>query len=497
MVPLKTETSLAKSIPANGMTALALAKKIKWPHVNFLLNGSTGGWFDGRYSLLGGLPFGRFQSKGQTHRFQYLIPDQGQTTYHTGNPLEALQYWLDRFQSPKSGFGPINDLPLPTGGAFGFFSYELMHQFESIPKTKDLFHFPDVDLFFMYFYLILDHENDLVHLIYNLTPEIEMGQKTEDLYAKGYKIIEDTEKKIAQKQVAFPLQNGINHNHNGTKATSDCSSETYQKRVRRAQEYIVQGDIFQANLSHLFSAPCPVDSLFEIYGRLCQINPSPFSCYLDFGETQIASGSPERLVRIQKKGDKRIVDTRPIAGTRPRGENSAQDEALVSSLYASEKERAEHLMLVDLERNDLGKVCKYGTISVDALMALEKYSHVSHLVSSIEGELSDNVTPLQVLKAVFPGGTITGVPKVRCMEIIAELEQKARGIYTGAIGYIGFDGEMDLNIAIRTWVRKRNRMMFQVGAGIVADSDPEKEYQETLHKAAALMEALKPGKQTG
>jgi anthranilate/para-aminobenzoate synthase component I len=208
------------------------------------------------------------------------------------------------------------------------------------------------------------------------------------------------------------------------------------------------------------------------------------------GTIEIASGSPERLVHLHKETEKRFVETRPIAGTRPRGKNLTEDEKMIRQLYESEKERAEHLMLVDLERNDLGKICRYGSVHVDSLMALEKYSHVIHLVSQIRGEIRPEILPTQVIKALFPGGTITGVPKIRCMQIISELEKKSRGIYTGAIGYITFSGEMDLNIAIRTWVRHHDTLTFQVGAGIVADSDPDLEYQETLQKAAALMNAL-------
>ncbi|MFQ5950282.1 MAG: anthranilate synthase component I family protein, partial [Nitrospiria bacterium] len=273
-------------------------------------------------------------------------------------------------------------------------------------------------------------------------------------------------------------------------AQADRSPAAYMEMVRRAKGYIAAGDIFQANLSHRLTFRFPFKSLFPIYRRLWRINPSPFSAYLDLGEIQIASGSPERLVCIKKGAHADIVETRPIAGTRPRGRDPLEDIRMIKALYESEKERAEHLMLIDLERNDLGKICRYGTVRVDSLMTLEKYSHVFHLVSNVRGELIPGASPLQVLQALFPGGTITGVPKIRCMEIIAELEGKARGIYTGAIGYIGFGGEMDLNIAIRTWVRRGDEMMFQVGAGIVADSDPQSEYQETLQKAAALMKAL-------
>ncbi|MFQ5587247.1 MAG: anthranilate synthase component I family protein [Nitrospiria bacterium] len=501
MAPLKTEPSLIKTLPAEGISPAELFQMLDWPGPSFLFNGSKGGWFDGDYSLLGALPFGRFRSKRRTHRFDGLIPGRQRTTYSTGDPLEALQHWLDRFQITPFESESSAQLPLPTGGAIGFFSYELARQFERLPETTDTDDFPDIDLLFVHFYVMMDHRQDLIHLVYNPQPEIQMGCPSATVFEKGYEALRSLEEKVIRARQrgapdTLPKSQGINDAQPIT-ATTDCSEKTYQEMVHRAKTYIAAGDIFQANLSHQFSAPCPFNSLFSLYTRLWKINPSPFSCYLDFADLQIASASPERLVRIRTENGKRIAETRPIAGTRPRGGDAPQDKALVSSLYQSEKERAEHLMLVDLERNDLGRVCKYGSITVDALMALEQYSHVSHLVSNIRGELAEGITPLNTLKALFPGGTITGVPKIRCMEIISELEQKARGLYTGAIGYIGFDGDMDLNIAIRTWVRHKDRMMFRVGAGIVADSDPEKEYQETLQKAAALTAALHPEHRRG
>jgi anthranilate/para-aminobenzoate synthase component I len=259
--------------------------------------------------------------------------------------------------------------------------------------------------------------------------------------------------------------------------------------VSRAKEYIAAGDIFQANLSHRFHATLSGESIFPLYQNLREINPSPFSAYLNMGGFEIASGSPERLVRVKRTKGKFLVETRPIAGTCPRGQDDAEDQEKIAKLYGSEKERAEHLMLVDLERNDLGRVSRFGTVSVDALMTLERYSHLFHLVSNIVGELRESVSATDVISALFPGGTITGVPKVRCMQIISELESHPRGPYTGSLGYIDFSGEIDLNIIIRTFYRKGSDLFFQVGAGIVADSDPEMEYQETLQKAAALIAA--------
>ncbi|MEW6163384.1 MAG: anthranilate synthase component I family protein, partial [Nitrospirota bacterium] len=266
----------------------------------------------------------------------------------------------------------------------------------------------------------------------------------------------------------------------------EMKEDDYMGIVRRAKEYIAAGDIFQANLSQRVSAHIGDISPWSLYRILSLINPSPFAAFMDFGDYQIVSSSPERLLRV-KDG---IIETRPIAGTRPRGKDSKEDELMRSELLLNEKERAEHIMLIDLERNDLGRVSDYGTIRVDELMITEDYSHVIHIVSNVRGNLADGKDCFDAIKAAFPGGTITGVPKVRCMEIIDELEPVRRGPYTGSIGYIGFSGNMDLNIVIRTFVIKGGMAYVQAGAGIVADSDPEREYYETLKKAEALIRTL-------
>ncbi len=270
----------------------------------------------------------------------------------------------------------------------------------------------------------------------------------------------------------------------------DTTPADYMAHVDRVLEYIAAGDVFQVNLSHRLRVPVEKGAAFSVYQNLARINPSAFSAYCDLGKVQIACGSPERLVRLFQRGGERFIETCPIAGTRPRGATVTEDQEMVAALHASRKERAEHLMLVDLARNDLGRVCRFGTVHVASLMETEKYSHVMHLVSRVVGEAADGATPLSVMAALFPGGTITGAPKIRCMEIIAEMERQPRGIYTGAIGYIGFDGEMDFNIAIRTWVQRAGELTARVGGGIVADSRPDAEYQETLQKAGALIAAL-------
>jgi anthranilate synthase component 1 len=264
--------------------------------------------------------------------------------------------------------------------------------------------------------------------------------------------------------------------------------EAYIRRVERAKEYIRAGDIYQANLSRYWRATLPERfSAAALYARLRQANPAPFAALAQFGDFRVLSSSPERLLRIRG----RRVDTRPIAGTHPRGGTEADDRALAEALIAHPKERAEHVMLIDLARNDLGRVCEGGSVRVDEYMAVETYAHVHHIVSNVTGTLRPDVTPVQALRAVFPGGTITGVPKVRCMQIIAELEDSARGPYTGSLGYLNHDGSGDFNILIRTMSLQGRELEFRAGAGIVADSDPARELAETRAKARGMLLALR------
>jgi para-aminobenzoate synthetase component 1 len=259
----------------------------------------------------------------------------------------------------------------------------------------------------------------------------------------------------------------------------------YEAAVSKIIEYIHAGDCFQVNLSQRLLAPLSDDPL-ELYGRLRQLNPAPFAAYFNLGDFQILCASPERFVRLAN-GE---VETRPIKGTRPRGTTSAEDEALRRDLTSNPKDRAENVMIVDLLRNDLGKVCEYGSVQVPRVCEVESFQYVHHLVSTVRGRLRSDLGPLDLITAAFPGGSVTGAPKVRAMEIIAELEPTARGPYCGCLGWIGFDGSADMNILIRTFTAGRGWVQFPVGGGIVADSDPAREYEETLHKAAGLLQAL-------
>jgi para-aminobenzoate synthetase component 1 len=266
---------------------------------------------------------------------------------------------------------------------------------------------------------------------------------------------------------------------------SNFTPEEYMKAVNRVREYIAAGDVFQVNLSQRFEADLKIPP-YELYKRLRTVNPAPFASYLNFSGVAIVSASPERFLKVQSD----LVETRPIKGTRPRGRDSVEDKCLAQELTHSTKDRAENMMIVDLERNDLGRVCRYGTVKVTELAILETFPTVFHLTSTVVGRLRRGKSNIDLLKATFPGGSITGAPKVRAMEIIDELEPTKRSVYTGSIGYLGFNEDMDINIVIRTFLIKEGKAYFQVGGGIIYDSDPEAEYMETLDKARALIRAL-------
>jgi anthranilate synthase component 1 len=307
----------------------------------------------------------------------------------------------------------------------------------------------------------------------------------ENVYQECISMIENDIQQVADRgSSASSRQSTTPHIIN---SISEEAAERYISGVNQVKRYIRDGDVFQVNLSRWWDGELNSDiTNTQIYQRLLQSNPAPFAALATIGENAIISSSPERLVRVT--GNR--VETRPIAGTRPRGESVNEDTAYLKELIGHPKERAEHIMLIDLERNDLGRVCVPGSVKVNELMALETYAHVHHIVSNVQGELQANTSPSDIIRAVFPGGTITGCPKVRCMEIIAELEQAPRGAYTGSLGYVNHDGGMDMNILIRTLVRHGGRISLRAGAGIVYDSDPEAELQETRAKAKGLLLAL-------
>jgi anthranilate/para-aminobenzoate synthase component I len=448
---------------------------------SFLFESAKGPANIGRYSFIGIEPYLSFRVKSG----EVEIAFDGRKTVSSRHPLRRLRELISAYrQQPVAGLPPFQ------GGAAGMFSYDFVQYLERISLSSvDDLDVPDAHFFMFDRIVAFDHIEKKCWII--VCPAVrrtvlgysEINGGIMTCVREAQDILEGIHERILRETRArednVRLSGKIRISH-------DTGKQRYMEMVRKAKEYISAGDIFQANLSLRVSAEIGDRSAWHIYRTLMEINPSPFAAFFDFGEYQIASSSPERLVRVRG----RTVDTRPIAGTRPRGRDLGEDDTMRSELLLNEKERAEHIMLIDLERNDLGRVCDYGTVKVDELMVTEDYSHVIHIVSNVHGLIAEGRDCFSVIKAAFPGGTITGVPKVRCMEIIDELESVRRGPYTGSVGYIGFTGNMDLNIIIRTFLIKEGRAYIQAGAGIVADSDPEREYHESLKKAEALISTL-------
>ena len=461
-----------------------------------LLESARVGEKTGRYSFVTGDPYLVFRSRGRDVELSLPATPEGKYGRRVTmqrKPLEKLRELMSNYRTAR-----VAGLPPFTGGVVGFLSYDMVHQFEKLPRTvADDLHVPDSCFLFVDTVIAFDHLDQRAWVIVNPgAREQELGfrRPAPDEWPRLY---DEAERKLRHlaSRLAAPRDNSAPAAAPSTPMATDSaasimtpclSQREFESMVKRCKEYIAAGDIYQANLSQRFDAEFTGRDPLRLYGVLREINPSPFAAYLDLGDLQLVSSSPERLVRLS--GSR--ADTRPIAGTRRRGRDFAETQELSAELLTNEKERAEHIMLLDLERNDLGKVCSYGTVEVDELMVIEDYSHVIHIVSNVRGELAPGRDCFDLIRAVFPGGTITGVPKVRCMEIIDELEPLARGPYTGSIGYISNAGDMDLNIIIRTFLIKDGKAHAQVGAGIVADSDPEREYLETLQKAEALRRSL-------
>jgi anthranilate/para-aminobenzoate synthase component I len=443
----------------------------------FLFESGKGPEATARYTLMG-------QSNSKTLQANndgIIISNNGTREAKQQSPETILDYL--NFESHGA---PFDYVPHFWGGWVGTIGYEMARWLDAISlHSKD-----DLDLPLLYFFQVdrlwvYDHTTQILKMIVSTKclddPKKYYGdtiQEIERVWQQAEPILNTQPEPITP---ILPSQS----NGNGSGPHSNISKAQYVEMVEWTKHYIEEGDIYQANLSQRFETSFNGEA-FDLYENLRQINPSPFSGYLKLGDLTLVSSSPERLVKIEGGH----LETRPIAGTRPRGQNSQEDERLTTELLLNKKEQAEHLMLVDLERNDLGRICEYGSVQVTDQMFVEQYSHVSHIVSNIRGTLKPGITFKDILKAVFPGGTITGCPKIRCMEIIDELEPVARGPYSGSFGYIGFADTIDLNIIIRTILLKDDTAYFHVGAGIVADSIPEKEYQETLDKAAAMINVL-------
>jgi para-aminobenzoate synthetase component 1 len=430
----------------------------------FFLDGGRDFEGQGRYSFVGCNPFATLRSKNGIIR---VWREGGEEEIYEGNPFNALHSLLQEYALT------LPEAPVPFyGGAVGYFGYDLCHHIERLPRTVvDDLHFPDLALGLYDAVAAWDNREGRAYVcapeIPGRPPALERARALAQL--------------IWAPQPSVPEPSG----RLGANVVGNFEREEYIRAVARAIEYIYAGDIFQVNLSQRFSADLLVHP-WQLHRRCRAQNPAPFAAYLGFADGVVASHSPERFLRVEG----RQVTTRPIKGTRPRGATPEEDERLAKELLASEKDRAELVMIVDLERNDLGRVCSYGSVRVPELLTLESYATVHHLVSTVVGRLHDNRSLTDLLKATFPGGSITGAPKVRSMEIIDELEPTQRTVYTGSIGWLGFNGDMDLNIVIRTYLIKDGRVHWQVGGGIVADSDAVAEYDETLAKGFALKRAL-------
>lgn len=428
----------------------------------------------GRYSLLAMEPFLVFRSTGDHVELRW----RDRTEDLDANPLDVLRQLFRHYAIPP----PRSTIPDPRlpfyGGAIGYFSYEARHLVEPGPRrARSVWNSPEIQLAFVDTAIVWDHVTGETWFVGYVHPEESVAEAE----ARLDQLEAHCQKKC---QALFPAE-GSPQKVPGT-FSQELSQVDFEAMVQQAKEYIRRGEIYQANLSMRFRCGAVDLDPVLLYQALREINPSPFAGFLRFDDVTLVSSSPERLVR--KRGQ--LVETRPIAGTRARSPDLATDAQLSEELFLSEKERAEHLMLVDLERNDLGRVCEMGSVQVNELMVEERYSHVRHIVSNVQGTLRPACDQLDLLRAMFPGGTITGVPKIRCMEVIDELEPVTRGIYTGSFGYFSFHGDLDLNIAIRTLVATEGQLWAQAGAGIVADSDPAREYQEILAKARALFEAV-------
>ena len=465
LTPTIEEVTLAHSLEGT------FATLVDDPHP-FWLDSSSQDATMGRWSFMGSCPFLVLKTFGTN----IFVTEQGETTKTVGDPFVALRNSLNRFSLNRNN----SSIPF-LGGAVGFFSYDLGRMVEDIPdQTIDDIHTPDIFLGFYHTVLAIDHQENRTYIVASGLPE-EHGK------ARNKAAADIAEFKAQIFQSVAPLSDPwLEPDIKGSDIGTHFTQASYCQAVERVREYIMAGDIYQANMTQRFNAPLRMPP-YQLYRRLRHVNPAPFAAYLDCGDDlKVLSSSPERYLLLD--GNK--VETRPIKGTLPRGKTPQEDLENKKKLLSSIKDQAELIMIVDLERNDIGRVCAYGTVRVPEPIVLEEYATVFHLVSTVCGELAPGKDAVDLLKATFPGGSITGAPKIRSMEIIEELEPVRRGIYTGSIGYIGFDGRVDLNIAIRTLVNKDDQVYLQAGGGIVFDSDPVLEYEETLHKAKALFKSL-------
>ncbi len=466
LVPVVETVTADLQTPVSAFLSIAAGEKNA-----FLLESVEGGEKVGRYTFLGIRPYMIVSAKGDS-----ITVQRGRARErHRGDIFEFVARLLKEHRLAK-----LPDLPPFTSGAVGFFSYDVVRRIEKLPATaKADVKVPDCLLMFFDRVLAFDHVRKQIYIV--ATANVR-DEKPRQAYERAVKDLQMLEKKLLTARLSRRKTRAV---HKKLQARQITDAKGYTQRVEKIKEYIRAGDAFQVVLSQRLDLTPGVEP-FEIYRALRMVNPSPYLYYIQTEGLQVLGSSPEMLVRVSG----RKLDYRPIAGTRPRGKGEQQDQHFEAELRADEKERAEHVMLVDLGRNDLGRVSDYGTVRVKDFMFVERYSHVMHLVSAIEGRLRPDLHAIDAFRACFPAGTLTGAPKVRAMEIIEELEPVRRGLYGGSILYADFAGNLDSCIAIRTILMQDKKAYLQAGAGIVADSVPESEYQESLNKAQALLKAV-------
>lgn len=453
-------------------TPISVFKRMADKGESFLLESMGSSLVTSRYSFIGRNPFIIFLGKGNSSETIYA---DGRKETATGNPIENLEKLVSRYRAPR-----LDGIPSFNGGAVGFFSYDTVRLYEKIPdKNEDDLGLPDLHFMLTDELIAFDHNKNKIDIIVN----IHVSENMEEAYSKACRRIDEIREEMEDysslKTSQKPAREG------NVKVESNMTKAEFCEKIEKAKKYIEDGDIFQVVISQRFSVQTDVDA-FNVYRALRRINPSPYMYYLDFGNYKIVGASPEMLVRVENG----TVQTGPIAGTRPRGRTVEEDMRLEKELLADEKEIAEHTMLVDLGRNDIGKVSEFGSVKVTRFKYVERFSHVMHIISDVEGKLRKDKTCFDALAAALPAGTLSGAPKIRAMEIIDELETKRRGAYGGAIGYISFNGSFDSCITIRTGVFKDGKAYVQAGGGIVYDSVPENEYNESVNKASAVIKAI-------
>ena len=456
-------------------TPLSFFKRLKRDRYSFLLESVEGSERWARHSFLGTNPFLVFKARGEQIE---MIEYGKRKTFTSNSPLRVLEELLGTYRPV-----PVEGMPPFFGGALGYVSYDAVEQLHEITNVKkEHLEIPTIYFIFVQTLVAFDNLKHTIKVIDNV--RLDGNESLRDAYQGAINRIQKLVSSLQKKTSSLEARD-IEEGTEVKKPSPNVTPATFRRMVQKAKDYIRAGDIIQVVLSQRLETETRADP-FEVYRALRFINPSPYMFYLELDRLRIIGSSPETMVRLNKD----IIELRPIAGTRPRGKNLQEEKELEEDLLSDPKERAEHIMLVDLGRNDVGRVAEIGSVHVNELMSIEKYSHVIHIVSNIRGKMLAGKHPSDLFVSCFPAGTVSGAPKIRAMQIINELEPEKRGLYAGAIGYFGFNGNMDTCIVIRTIVMHGRKVCIHAGAGIVADSDPHKEYQETLNKAGAMLKAV-------